>query len=184
MIVTRALGLPIRPVVGYDGMANIRHAIDGGEVVGACLGLAAFNGTFTPTSDYVVVLQAGVERAAGLEQVDLVVAATHGGNQEALARLLMLVSSVGRYYAFPPETPAHLVDVMADAFAGHHAGPRVPRGCRAGTPRHKLVARPRGHAEDGDAAHDPTGRQRSDDGRVVSHPSVHPGLISTVSSST
>ena len=37
MIVTRALGLPIRPVVGYDGMANIRHAIDGGEVVGACL---------------------------------------------------------------------------------------------------------------------------------------------------
>ena len=116
MIVTRALDLPIRPVVGYGGMSDIRHAIDGDEVDGTCLGLAAFAGTFIPTSDYVVVLQAGVERTAGLERVDLVVEALNGSSQEALADLLILLSSVGRYYAFPPETPAYLVDVVADAF--------------------------------------------------------------------
>ena len=116
MIVTRALDLPIRPVVGYGGMSDIRHAIDGEEVDGACLGLDSFAATFIPTSNYAVVLQTAAERTIDLERADLVVEAAGGPRQEALAPLLMLVSSVGRYYALPPETPAHLVDMVADAF--------------------------------------------------------------------
>lgn len=116
MVVTAALDLPIKPVLGYKGLSEIRHAIEGGEIEGGCLGLNSFRAIFVPSSAYVVAVQAGEERAADLEQVELLWDEVSTQESRALADLLILVTKVGRYYAFPPGTPAELVDAMGAAF--------------------------------------------------------------------
>ena len=124
MLITAALELPIRPVAGYRGMSEIRHALEGGEVDGVCMGLASFESTFVPNSDYVVALQAGARRAVGLEETDLAIDLAEGRQRQSLANLLMLVSASGRYYAVPPETPAHLLDIVSRAFEATMRDPR------------------------------------------------------------
>ena len=69
MVVTHTLGLPIRPVVGYRGTAEIRQAMESGEVDGSCISGSSFETLYGPQDAYVVVVQAGFERAPDLAHV-------------------------------------------------------------------------------------------------------------------
>ena len=99
LILSAALGLPIRPVRGYAGSAEIRQAIDAGEVDGTCLNKEAFEALFVPYEDYVVVVQGGTEVSAVLDGVPLALALTENPDEQALIEMLALMRSIDRFYA-------------------------------------------------------------------------------------
>ena len=116
LILSAALGLPVRAVRGYAGTAEIRQAIDAREVDGTCLNQSSFETLFVPNQDYVVAIQGGTEVSAGLEDVPLALDFTDTPDDQALLGALALMRRIGRYYALPPETPDELVNQMRRAF--------------------------------------------------------------------
>ena len=115
-LLSEALGLPIRPVVGYPGTSDIKSAMASGEVDGACLSRNSYLASFQPADDYDVVLQAG--GGLGMEMPNVPTAETLAGSERGRS-LLAVVSTVGvlaRYYALPPGTPAARIDSMQSAF--------------------------------------------------------------------
>ena len=52
VLLTEALGLPIKPVTGYPGTADIKAAIVSGEIDGVCLSRNSFVASFQPLSQY------------------------------------------------------------------------------------------------------------------------------------
>ena len=111
-ILSDALGLPIRAVRGYAGSAEIRQAIDAGEVDGTCLNKESFEAGYIPHENYVLAIQGGTEVAAGLENVPLALALTEDPDEQALLEALALMRSIERFYALPPGTPSQFVGLL------------------------------------------------------------------------
>lgn len=116
LILSAALGLPIRPVRGYAGSAEIRRAIDVREVDGTCLNKEGFEAAYSPQENYAVAIQGGAEVAAGLEHVPLALALTDDPDEQALLEVLALMERIERFYALPPGTPDELVNRVRRAF--------------------------------------------------------------------
>ena len=68
-ILSAALGLPMRPVRGYVGTAEIRQVIDSGEIDGTCLNKVALEAVFVPRENYAALIQGGTNVSDGLEGV-------------------------------------------------------------------------------------------------------------------
>ena len=116
MLLSAALDLPVRTVVGYKGMSDIRLAMESGEVETTCIGLDAFRATFEPSGDYTIVLQSGdaqSPRMRGVPSAARVVRTSHG---EALLTLLSQLRTLDRFYAAPPDTPPDRVALLRIAF--------------------------------------------------------------------
>ena len=122
-ILSDALGLPIRAVRGYAGSAEIRQAIDAGEVDGTCLNKESFEAGYIPHENYVLAIQGGTEVAAGLENVPLALALTEDPDEQALLEALALMRSIERFYALPPGTPSQFVGLLRRAFLRTMADP-------------------------------------------------------------
>lgn len=116
LILSAALGLPIRIVRGYAGTAEIRQAIDAREVDGTCLNQASFETLFVPREDYIAVIKGGTKVSSGPEGVPLALDFAENPDERALLGALALMRSIGRFYALPPETPDELVAHMRRAF--------------------------------------------------------------------
>ena len=112
LILSAALGLPIRPVRGYAGSAEIRQALDAGEIDDTCLNQESFEALYVLHEDYVVVLQGGTEVSAGLEGVPLALALSEHPDEQALLEALALMRSIERFYALPPGTPTEFVSLL------------------------------------------------------------------------
>lgn len=115
-LLTSALGLPVRPVIGYPGTADLRFAMANGEIDGVCVSLSAFNASFEPKSQFDVVLQGGDRRAPGLEHVALASELVSDDEGGALLGALARLANLTRYYALPPATPDAVWRAMVDAF--------------------------------------------------------------------
>lgn len=112
-----ALRLPIQPVMGYQGTAQIRLAVESGEVDGACVNWDSVKMTWTPRDRFRIVLQAGAERIPELPDVPL--AMDHAKSEEGRAVLegpFLLVNNLGRSYALPPGTSPQRLETLRDAF--------------------------------------------------------------------
>jgi tripartite-type tricarboxylate transporter receptor subunit TctC len=119
-IVRAALGLPVQLVTGYKGTAEVRLAVDAGEVAGACFNWVSMRATWQAALDsgaVNVVLQlaprahpdlAGVPLAIDLVKTDeahqLIDIGIHGGNETV------------RTYALPPGTPKARLSMLRQAF--------------------------------------------------------------------
>jgi tripartite-type tricarboxylate transporter receptor subunit TctC len=116
VLLSSALRLPIKPVVGYQGTSQIRMAMESGEVDGACLSAAAYILNPLPADRFRMVLRAG---ATDLPQLADVPAAdaqelTPEGREELA--LLTALRSVARFFIVRPGTPADRVTVLRTAF--------------------------------------------------------------------
>ena len=123
LILSAALRLPIRAVRGYAGSAEIRQAIDTGEVDGTCLSQQSFQAVYVPHENYALAIQGGTEVSEGFENVPLALTLTDDPDAQALLKALALVQEVGRFYALPPETPDDLASQVRHAFLRTMADP-------------------------------------------------------------
>jgi len=111
-LLARALGLHFRAVAGYRGSAEIRAAMEAGEVDGACFGFNWYESSFQPSADYSLVVRAegaGIPELAGVPSAaDLVVDA----EGRELLRVLASLAALSRFFVAPPGTASEIVDVL------------------------------------------------------------------------
>ena len=116
LLVSRSLGLPIRPVVGYQGTAEIKQAMDSGEIDGTCTTDSTFDSVFGDPTGYVVVVQTGRVRAGRFPDVPPALDLAPDPVARELLETLALTRSIGRFYALPAGTPDEIVGTMREAF--------------------------------------------------------------------
>ena len=121
VVLKDALGLPMQIVSGYKGTAEIRLAIDAGEVAGLC-GLAWASTKVTwrkqlEAGEVKVVLQ---NAAAAHPELADVPTAISFAKTEAGRKLIQLalhdVGAITYLYSFPPGTPKDRVKIFRQAF--------------------------------------------------------------------
>lgn len=115
-----ALGLPIQLVSGYKGTADIRLAVEAGELAGTCFNWGSIRATWRKGLDageVVVVLQLTARSHPELAGVPL---AIDLARTDEARRLLDVVihgeSAIVRSLALPPGTPKERVQALRKAF--------------------------------------------------------------------
>jgi tripartite-type tricarboxylate transporter receptor subunit TctC len=120
-VLKESLGLPTQLVTGYKGTAEIRLAVDSGEVAGLC-GLAWASAKVTwrkqlEAGDIKVVLQNTAAAHPELPDVPLAVSLA---KTEAGKKLIQLalhdVGIITYLYSFPPGTPKDRVAIFRNGF--------------------------------------------------------------------
>jgi tripartite-type tricarboxylate transporter receptor subunit TctC len=119
-IIKTALNLPIQLVTGYKGTADIRLAVDGGELAGGCWGWDSIAATWRKgldAGDVLVVLQGGRKAHSDLPKVPLAgkLAKTDEGRQ-LIGVGIDDESDIRRPYVLPPGTPKDRVKILQQAF--------------------------------------------------------------------
>ena len=122
-ILKEATGLPAQLVSGYKGTADIRVAVDSGEVAGLC-GLSWASARVTwrkqlETGDVVVVLQSAPKAHPDLPNVPLSINLAKTEMGRKLIQAGIHDTSVITYlYSLPPGTPKERVQILQRAFEG------------------------------------------------------------------
>lgn len=122
-ILKEATGLPAQLVSGYKGTADIRVAVDSGEVAGLC-GLSWASARVTwrkqlETGDVVVVLQSAPKTHPDLPNVPLSINLAKTEMGRKLIQAGIHDTSVITYlYSLPPGTPKERVQILRRAFEG------------------------------------------------------------------
>jgi tripartite-type tricarboxylate transporter receptor subunit TctC len=119
-VLKAALNLPIRPVGGYKGTADIRLAVESGEIDGSCLGWDSLSSTWQKSlevGDVVVVLQAAPKPHFQLHNTPL---AIDFARTDEARRLIQAgihdPAALIRPYSLPPGTPKDRVKILRDSF--------------------------------------------------------------------
>ncbi|MEK7229231.1 MAG: tripartite tricarboxylate transporter substrate-binding protein [Candidatus Binatota bacterium] len=122
-ILKEATDLPAQLVSGYKGTADIRVAVDSGEVAGLC-GLSWASARVTwrkqlETGDVVVVLQSAPKAHPDLPNVPLSINLAKTEMGRKLIQAGIHDTSVITYlYSLPPGTPKERVQILRRAFEG------------------------------------------------------------------
>ncbi len=119
-ILTATLGLPIHLVTGYKGTADIRLAVESGELSGICTGWESLKATWRSAieaGDMIVVLQALPKPHPDLPKVPLAISFA---KTEEARRLMQIgihdASAITRPYVLPPGTLKDRVQILRKAF--------------------------------------------------------------------
>jgi tripartite-type tricarboxylate transporter receptor subunit TctC len=119
-IVKAALGFPVQLVSGYKGTADIRLAVENGELAGSSWGWASMKSTWRKALDsgeVVVVLQAVAKPFADLPQVPLAISLAKTEEARQLIDLGIHSPSIfARPFVLPPATPKDRLDILEKAF--------------------------------------------------------------------
>jgi tripartite-type tricarboxylate transporter receptor subunit TctC len=111
-----ALRLPLRFVTGYRGTADMRLALEGGEIDVLCVGLSSYRATMEPLGGYVPILQSRSEpalTAQGVPSADALVSDPQG---RSLLALLATLNTIDRYYVAPPGMRQDVIDALRQGF--------------------------------------------------------------------
>ena len=127
MIVTDALGLPVRPVVGYRGTAEIKQAMESGEIDGSCSTWSGFKTVHGRQNAHLIAVQAGLQRAPALAHVPAALEFATNDDSRDLLRALARMGEIGRFYALPPGTPSDLVTQLRAAVLKTMSDPQFLR---------------------------------------------------------
>jgi len=114
LIAAAALGLPIQMVPGYANSADVRLAVDGGEVDAVCVSLDAYHTSFQ-AADVHAVLRFAAAPIPGLDAPD---AMSIAGDDRARALLetgIYMMAPMVRFYVVPRGTPADRVALLREA---------------------------------------------------------------------
>ncbi len=116
-----ALGLPIQLVTGYKGTADIRLAVEAGELAGTCFNWGSIRATWRKgleAGELVVVLQLAPKSHPELAGVPLAIdlAKTDEGRR-VIEVAIHTDSAVVRSLTLPPGTPKERVQLLRTAFA-------------------------------------------------------------------
>jgi tripartite-type tricarboxylate transporter receptor subunit TctC len=115
-IVKAALGLPVQLVSGYKGTADIRLAVENGELAGSSWGWASMRSTWRKALDsgeVVVVLQAVPKPFPDLPQVPLAISLAKTEEARQLIDLGIHSPSIfARPFVLPPATPKDRLEIL------------------------------------------------------------------------
>jgi tripartite-type tricarboxylate transporter receptor subunit TctC len=117
-ILLAALGLPIQLVSGYRGTAEIRLAVEAGEVAGACFNLGSMRavwGEALETGRVRVVLRVGPPGRFDRPGVPAAIDLARGEEGRRLIETFHAMSGLSRAFSLPPGTPAERIALLRDA---------------------------------------------------------------------
>ena len=121
-ILKEAIGLPMRLITGYKGTADIRVAVESGEVDGLCgFSWASVRATWRKSIEsgqVVVVLQNAPKAHADLPKVPLAISFAKTAEARQLIEAGVHQPSAITYgYSLPPGTPKERVQILRRAFS-------------------------------------------------------------------
>lgn len=117
-VLQAALGLPIHLVSGYRGTAEIRLAVEAGEVAGACFNwgsMQAIWGDALDSGKVRVVLKLGRGGHADLPGVPVAIDRARTEEGRRLLDAFQSMSAVIRTFTLPPATPPDRVRILREA---------------------------------------------------------------------
>jgi tripartite-type tricarboxylate transporter receptor subunit TctC len=113
-------GLPTQLITGYKGFADVRLAMEGGEVDGVCAswdGIHLAWGKKIESGDIVVVLQTPEQRLRDLPKVPSAIEFAKDEKERQLIQVgLQDPALLGHLYSLPPGTPKDRVQFLGKAF--------------------------------------------------------------------
>jgi tripartite-type tricarboxylate transporter receptor subunit TctC len=119
-VLMAVFGLPTQIITGYKGFAEIRLAVDGGELAGACGGwdgLKLLWGKQIEAGEMAVPLQTRSRPLADLPTVPLVMDfASNDEDRQLIEVGIQFPALLSLAYALPPGTPKDRVQMMRNAF--------------------------------------------------------------------
>lgn len=112
--------LPTQIITGYKGFAEIRLAVDGGELAGACGGwdgLKLLWGKHIEAGDVVAIMQTRSQPLADLPKVPLVMDFAGSDDDRQLIEVgIQFPALLSLAYALPPGTPKDRLQLLRKAF--------------------------------------------------------------------
>jgi tripartite-type tricarboxylate transporter receptor subunit TctC len=114
LIAAAALGLPIQMVPGYANSADVRLAIDGGEVDAVCVSVDAYH-TAYQAADVHAVLRFSAAPIPGLDAPDAMSLAGDARARELLETGIYMMAPMVRFYVVPRGSPAARVASLREA---------------------------------------------------------------------
>jgi hypothetical protein len=119
-ILAALLGLPIKVVEGYKGSAEVRLAVESGEVGCAFVGWESAKPSWAKSiesGDAVVILQLANAPHPDLPKVPLVTDQAKSDEDRKLIELTIFDQvNITRVYALPPRTPKERVEILRKGF--------------------------------------------------------------------
>jgi tripartite-type tricarboxylate transporter receptor subunit TctC len=119
-IVKAALGLPIQVVSGYKGTADIRLAVESGELAGSGWGWASIKATWRnalQVGDLIPVLQLVPKAFPDLPDIPLAISLAKTEEARQLIEVgIHACSAFARPFVLPPGTPKEFVQAVRQAF--------------------------------------------------------------------
>jgi tripartite-type tricarboxylate transporter receptor subunit TctC len=141
-VLMAVFGLPTQIITGYKGFAEIRLAVDGGELAGACGGWDGIKllwGRQIEVGEVSVVMQTRSQPLADLPKVPLVMDFANNDDERQLIEVgIQFPALLSLAYALPPGTPRERVQLLRKAFMDTVASPDM----LADVQRARLVADP------------------------------------------
>ena len=114
-------GLPTQIITGYKGFAEIRLAVDGGELAGACGGwdgLKLLWGKQIEAGDILLIMQTRSQPLTDLPKVPLVMDfASNDDDRQLIEVGIQFPALLSLAYTLPPATPKDRVQLLRKAFA-------------------------------------------------------------------
>jgi len=120
-ILRAAIGVPVQLVSGYKGTADIRLAIEQGEIAGSSWGWSSLRATWhkaLESGDVVVVLQAVPKPYSDLSSVPLAINYAKTDEARKLIEIgIYKPDTFQRAYVLPPNTPKDRAQIIIKAFS-------------------------------------------------------------------
>jgi tripartite-type tricarboxylate transporter receptor subunit TctC len=120
-VLMAVFGLPTQIITGYKGFAEIRLAVDGGELAGACGGwdgLKLLWGKQIEAGDILLIMQTRSQPLLDLPKVPLVMDfASNDDDRQLIEVGIQFPALLSLAYALPPATPKDRVQLLRKAFA-------------------------------------------------------------------
>jgi tripartite-type tricarboxylate transporter receptor subunit TctC len=119
-IIRNVFHAPIKVVGGYPGSSDIALAMERGEVDGVCaLSYSTVKTLFADKikkKDIRIIFQAGLQKAATLTDVPLLLDKARDENERAALTLIMGVQGMARPFVAPPGLSPERIATLRDAF--------------------------------------------------------------------
>lgn len=119
-VLMAVFGLPTQIITGYKGFAEIRLAVDGGELAGACGGWDGIKllwGRQIEAGEVTVVMQTRSQPLADLPKVPPVMDFASNDDERQLIEVgIQFPALLSLAYALPPGTPRDRVQLLRKAF--------------------------------------------------------------------
>jgi len=119
-ILNAAAGLPVQVISGFKGAAEIRLAVESGEVDGSCEGWEAMSVSWAKlfnAGDATVVVQSPAKPLSDLPHVPLAISLAKTKEARQIIKYgIQDISDILRPYAVPPGTPDGRVEPLRKAF--------------------------------------------------------------------
>lgn len=127
-ILRAATGANVRVIAGYKGSAEIRNAVERGEVDGMCLSWDSIRATAPDWAQGKVVrnlVQVGLAKSRELPDVPLAEEFATSEEGKLLLRVLATPQQMAKSFAAPPGTPPERVEALRTAFAAAYKDPEL-----------------------------------------------------------